>query len=256
MSPWYEESFGLPYLQLYAHRDAEEAAKNAQRIMELLNPRKDEPFLDLGCGAGRYLQVFRKLGLTRLVGLDLSEALLKVAAEKLATPEQRETPQEDIQLVRADMRAIPYRNYFAAVASLFTSFGYFGEDEENAAVFREVYRVLKPGGKFLIDYLNRYHVLRHLVPCDEDRFCAGYVRNVRYLSQNGRRVEKDTLFVNLEGKENVFHESVRAYRPSEIVVMLKDAGFVNIHRYGSLAGEEFSPDSPRLVITAQKEEAR
>lgn len=251
MSPWYEESFGLPYLQLYAHRDEKEAIENAQRIIKLLNPPKDEPFLDLGCGAGRYLCVFRDLRFTDLVGLDLSEALLRVATQELDS-EQVNAFRSDVELVRGDMRSIPYRGYFATVVSLFTSFGYFSEDAENAAVLREVYCALKPGGKFLIDYLNRYRVIRHLVACDEDWSCAGYVRNVRCLTQCGRRVEKDTLFVDHSGKQNIFHESVRLYPPSELVAMLQNAGFVEIQTYGSLNGEVFSPKSPRLVITAKK----
>lgn len=252
MSSWYEECFGLPYLQLYAHRDAEEARENAQRIVKLLNPPKDEPFLDLGCGAGRYLCVFRDLRFTNLVGLDLSGTLLKVATEDLA-PQRGESCPGDVELVQGDMRAIPYRNHFATVVSLFTSFGYFSEDAENAEVLYEVNSALKPGGKFLIDYLNRHHVIRHLVPCDEGWREVGYVRNVRCLAQGGRRVEKDTLFVNRSGEQSMFHESVRLYSPSEMVAMLQDAGFTKIHAYGSLDGEEFSSQSPRLVITAKKE---
>ncbi len=253
MSPWYEESFGLPYLQLYAHRDAKEARANAERIVRLLNPSKDEPFLDLGCGAGRYLCVFRDLHFTELVGLDLSEPLLKVAAENIASHEGKSC-RGGVELVRGDMRSIPYREHFATVVSLFTSFGYFSDDAENAAVLCEVYRALRPGGKFLIDYLNRHRVICHLVACDEDWSQVGYVRNVRCLAQHGRRVEKETLFVNRSGRQNVFHESVRLYSPSKMVAMLQDAGFAEIHSYGSLKGEAFSARSPRLVITAKKED--
>ena len=252
MSTWYEECFGLPYLQLYAHRDAEEAKENAQKIVNLLAPPKDEPFLDLGCGAGRYLCVFRDLRFTDLAGLDLSEPLLRVAAQDLGS-EAAASCQGEVELVQGDMRSIPYRGHFATVVSLFTSFGYFFEDTENAAVLCEVHRALKPGGKFLIDYMNRHQVVRHLVACDEDWSDIGYVRNVRCLAQRGRRVEKDTLFVNRRGEQSTFHESVRLYYPSEMVAMLRDAGFVGIQTYGSLDGEDFSPKSPRLVIIAQKE---
>jgi ubiquinone/menaquinone biosynthesis C-methylase UbiE len=158
-----------------------------------------------------------------------------------------------VELVQGDMRSIPYRGHFATVVSLFTSFGYFFEDTENATVLCEVHRALKPGGKFLIDYMNRHQVVRHLVACDEDWSDIGYVRNVRCLAQRGRRVEKDTLFVNRRGEQSTFHESVRLYYPSEMVAMLREAGFVGIQTYGSLDGEDFSPKSPRLVIIAQKE---
>ncbi|MFP3895646.1 MAG: class I SAM-dependent methyltransferase [Anaerolineales bacterium] len=242
----------MPYLQLYAHRDAEEAKENAQKIVRLLSPPRDEPLLDLGCGAGRYLGVFRDLQFTDLVGLDLSEALLRVAARDLVS-EREEGCQSDVELVQGDMRSIPYREHFSTVLSLFTSFGYFAEDEENAAALCEVYCALKPGGKFLIDYLNRDRVIQDLVACDEGQRRVGYVRNVRCLTQRGRRVEKDTLFVSRSGEQSVFHESVRLYSPSEMLIMLRNAGFAEIHPYGSLDGEDFSPDSPRLVIITKKE---
>ena len=96
-----------------------------------------------------------------LTGLDLSQELLDVAERALSNGG---TP---IELVRADMRDIPYENRFRTILSLFTSFGYFEEDQDNQAVFAAVYRALEPGGVFLIDYLNSEYVSCNLVECDE-----------------------------------------------------------------------------------------
>lgn len=48
--------------------------------------------------------------------------------------------------------------------NLFTSFGYFDEEEQNARVFYEMNRLLKEGGRFIIDFLNPIYVQAHLVP--------------------------------------------------------------------------------------------
>jgi len=87
MIPWYKESFGLAYLDLYAHRDDNEAKKDIQTIVKLISPPEDQPLLDLGCGAGRHLCVLRDMGFSQLVGLDLSQELLDVAAKELTDPD-------------------------------------------------------------------------------------------------------------------------------------------------------------------------
>lgn len=251
MSHWYEESFGLSYLELYAHRDGQEAHDNAQAIVELLSPPKDEPLLDLCCGAGRYLCALREMGFQRIDGLDLSEELLGVAACELTDPDSG-CLCEGVQLIRGDMRDIPRESYYATILSLFTSFGYFEEDSENEAVLVTVYRALKPGGTYLLDYMNRDQVISHLVACDETVMDDRQVRNVRCLTQAGRRVEKSTTVTTADGVAHKFHESVRLYSEDEMTAMLEKTGFVNIRRYGSLRGDEYGPESPRLVLVAQK----
>ncbi|HUT18782.1 MAG TPA: class I SAM-dependent methyltransferase, partial [Anaerolineae bacterium] len=77
MSPWYEDSFGSEYLELYAHRDEEEARSEIEAVVRLLDPPREEPLLDLCCGACRHILVLREMGFTRIVGLDLSEKLLE-----------------------------------------------------------------------------------------------------------------------------------------------------------------------------------
>jgi len=253
MTPWYKKSFGLAYLDLYAHRDDNEAQKDIQRIVDLISPPEDEPLLDLGCGAGRHLCVLRDMGFSQLVGLDLSQELLDVAAKELTDPDMGDLDSR-VQLIQADMRAIPQRDYFATVLSLFTSFGYFERDDENESVLAAVHKALKPGGTFLIDYMSRDHVIAHLVPYDEKVLGDQQIRNTRSLTADARRVEKTTSIVRGD-VEHQFHESVRLYSADEMVDMLEAVGFESIQCYGSLNGEEFTPTSPRLVIVARKGQA-
>jgi ubiquinone/menaquinone biosynthesis C-methylase UbiE len=254
MTTWYEKSFGYDYLELYAHRDAAEARADIQAIVELLSPPRNEPLLDLCCGACRHLLVLREMGFSQLVGLDLSEELLQVGADEL-TEKDAESGEEcaPVQLVRSDMRVIPYENYFATVLSLFTSFGYFDKDEENQAVLHAVHRSLRPGGRFLIDYLNRDYVIAHLVERDEQTLPDRHIQNVRCLTEGCRRVEKTTTVTTHSGKTREFHESVRMYSQAEMFDMLRSAGFADVCCYGSLSGQACGPESKRLIIVAQKE---
>jgi ubiquinone/menaquinone biosynthesis C-methylase UbiE len=254
MTTWYEESFGYEYLELYSHRDVAEARADIEAIVRLLDPPRDEPLLDLCCGACRHVLVLREMGFTQLVGLDLSSELLEVAARDLAgNGTQSAQACADVELVRSDMRQIPYENHFATVLSLFTSFGYFDGDEENEAVFEAVYRALRPGGKFLIDYMNRDYVIANLVERDEKVLPDRRIQNVRCLTDECRRVEKTTTVITEDGQVREFLESVRIYAQPEMVRMLERAGFTDVTCYGSLDGQACGPDSRRLILIARKE---
>jgi ubiquinone/menaquinone biosynthesis C-methylase UbiE len=248
MRPWYVESFGREYLALYSHRNEAEARADIRAVMDLVALAKDEPLLDLGCGAGRHLLALYEAGFSHLVGLDLSQELLDVAAKRLAA-----AGVEGIELVQADMREIPYVGHFATVLSLFTSFGYFEDDETDQAVLAAVNRALQPGGIFLIDTLNRDWVIAHLVP-KEERTLSGRVLLIeRRVSEDRRRVEKATRVIEEGGEERTFYESVRMYTGDELEEMLKDVRFANVQRYGSLRGEPHCSASKRLILVAEKE---
>jgi SAM-dependent methyltransferase len=49
-----------------------------------------------------------------------------------------------------DMRALPWAEYFDIVVNWFTSFGYFG-DKDNMLVLREIAKVLRPGGRMIME---------------------------------------------------------------------------------------------------------
>lgn len=246
MIPWYKSSFGHEYLKLYAHRDENEAQADIEAIIELIAPPRDKPLLDLGCGAGRHLTALYRLGFRSLTGLDLSEELLQVAQERLTAAGAK-----NVKLLCCDMRSLPYKEHFASVLSLFTSFGYFARDAENAAVLHAVYRALQLRGKFLIDYINREYLLANLVQEEEKILAGEQVKIARQLTADHRRIEKTIFITTAAGIEKKFHESVRLYTPAEIEAMLKSAGFTSVCRYGSLRGERFTSQSARLIVVAE-----
>jgi SAM-dependent methyltransferase len=149
---WYREWFGQDYLDLYAHRDQGEAEASVARVVEWLGPERPNAVLDLACGAGRHTQALRKRGL-RALGVDLSLTLL--------------AGRPDLPRVRGDMRRLPFAaRSFDWVLNFFTSFGYFETERENFRVLEEIVRVLRPGGRFLIDFLNRDRVLAERAPAE------------------------------------------------------------------------------------------
>ena len=119
-----------------------------------------------------------------------------------------------------------------------------------------VSRALQPRGRFLIDYLNRDWVIAHLISKEELVRDAKRFRIERCVSEDQRRVKKKVRMIGPGGEEKVFYESVRMYTPSEMEGLLEGAGFTSVRRYGSLQGAPHRPESPRLILVAEKRGGR
>src|SRR5260221_1019980 len=140
---WYQEWFGEEYLELYAHRDENEARAQVAFFRAQFGAI-DGRVLDLACGMGRHIKELTALGYDA-VGCDLSYTMLRTGREEYGP----------MPVARADMRSLPFcSDSFAGLVNFFTSFGYFADEDENREVVREMTRVLAPGAGFLFDYLN------------------------------------------------------------------------------------------------------
>lgn len=236
MPEWFEEWFGEEYLQLYPHRDDAEAERAVALIVAATGLAAGWRVLDVGCGAGRHARAFRAAG-ARCVGLDLSLTLLRVAQGVTDAP-----------LVRGDMRHLPVRaRSMDLTVSLFTSFGYFERDEEHAEALREMVGTVRPGGWFVIDFLNAPEVRRRLVARERVRVPGGEAEVARAVSADGRYVRK--TIVTPGGRR--FTERVRLFEPGEIETMLVEAGLDVRSRYGDYGAEPLRTGSPRTILAGR-----
>lgn len=245
---WYERWFGEEYLLVYEHRDTVEAEREVETIRKVLGLEDGELVLDLCCGSGRHDIPLARLGY-RVVGLDYSPELLRIA--HASRPPDSRYP----LYVRADARDEVFGDgVFDAVLNLFTSFGYFSDDE-NTGLIRSIGRVLKPGGRFYIDYLNPPRVLEGLVPESTKERNGVHVTERRRFVSDTKRVEK-TITIVRDGRAEDFHESVRLYDCGEIMAMLSGAGLRIDGVMGSIEGELYSETSPRMILFGAKMSAQ
>lgn len=108
--------------------------------------RRGQRVLDIGCGTGRFTVPMAALG-AQVTGLDLSRAMLDTAGAKLA--ELNLTA----DLHEGDMADLPFEDgSFDVVTSMLALMHIPIEDRE--AVFCEVARVLRPGGRMLLGVKN------------------------------------------------------------------------------------------------------
>jgi len=241
---WYEVAFDRLYPVLYEHRDAAEAEGVVSGFGQRLTGRG--AVLDLACGNGRYMDVLGRAGV-EMVGVDLSAFLLREAWRE---------PGLRGRLVQGDMRRVPIASgTLGGVINMFTSFGYFEDDADNRAVLEEVARVLRPGGVFLFDYINRGTVTGGRPMEASTREAGGYrLEEHRSLVDDGRFVVKHVVAESLsDGSRVEYDERLRLYRRSELEEMLTGSGMNVTEVYGNYERAPFDEgSSPRLIMVCEK----
>ena len=151
---WFGEWFDSPYYHvLYKHRDHEEAQAFINVAIEYLGVNSQHKIMDLACGKGRHSIYLNKKGFD-VVGLDLSAQSIEYA-NKFAN--------DRLHFYIHDMREVFAEEAFDFVFNFFTSFGYFETKEEHEKAIHSIAQSLKKGGVFLLDFLNPYTVINHLV---------------------------------------------------------------------------------------------
>ena len=234
MGEWFEDWFDGDYALLYAHRDAGEARTAVAMALAAAPELAAGPVLDLGCGSGRHLEVLRQTN-PQAFGMDLSRALLALAPAALRP-----------HLLRGDMRTLPVQAGTLTGACLwFTPFGYF-DDAQNLALLQGLARCLRPGGVLLLDYLNADRVAHTLVPEDSVERQGVRVFSRRTLEGN-RLVKRMTLTRLATGEPREALESVRLYRPDELLALAHFAALRPRTVLGDYTGGPFTSDSPRWI---------
>lgn len=243
MTAWYEESFGQDYLLVYKHRDMQGAQAEVKRMADWLKLPGGSTILDLCCGMGRHSVALADQGY-RVTGMDLSKVLL-AEARKLDDSGR-------IDWLEGDMRSIPAEGPFDAVVNLFTSFGYFEVEGENAKVLSEMARVLKPGGVFIIDFLNPTVVAARLVPYSE-RMDDGVRIEERRSVEDGF-VRKRIVLSEPGRPDRHYLEQVRLYGLEDFRRLMHGTGLVIDRVYGNYDASSYDPvSSQRLIMAGHKE---
>ncbi|PZD94227.1 class I SAM-dependent methyltransferase [Paenibacillus sambharensis] len=227
---------------VYKHRDWDNAYREVRNMVGYLGLPEGAAVLDVGCGMGRHALALHELGF-KVTGMDLSEQLL--AEARVRDAEGR------VRWERGDMRSLPFADgQFDGTVNFFTSFGYFEDEADNRAVIKELRRVLKQGGRFLIDFLNPVYVQANLVPHSErtDEDTGWIIREDRRIEAGA--VIKDIRIILPDGAERVYTERVRLYQLDWFERELAAAGLQLERVYGDYDGSDYdSRESKRLIMT-------
>jgi len=240
---WYEVAFDRTYPLLYGHRDVDESMAVVEAFGDYFLDAA--PILDLASGNGRYVESLLRKGF-EAYGLDLSHYLLRSSVEEWGHAGR---------LVQGDMRHLPLLDAsVGGVWNMFTSYGYFSIDTDNLLVFKEIHRVLKPGGLLLFDFINAGRMSVDLLEESSRRSGDYEIVEKRRLEMHGKYLVKHATITDsrTEKKEHV-EERLRLYTTEELLIMFRSVGFAIENIFGDYARNPFVEGvSERVIIIAKK----
>jgi SAM-dependent methyltransferase len=236
----FEETFGEDYLYFYDSQLTEEQSdRDTDEIVSLLGLHAADAVLDAPCGHGRISIRLAERGVN-VVGVDASAPFLQVARQAGANVDYR----------LGDLRELPVDGPFDAVISWFTSFGYF-DDDGNRQVLAEYHRVLRPGGRLLLETQNHDELVRRFTPAPFSRTVQ--IGDDMMIDTNEfdcltGRLKADRVVVR-DGNVRRSQFFVRLPTIPELRAWLADAGFA-ASEFCARDGGPPAIDRPRLVVLA------
>jgi SAM-dependent methyltransferase len=246
--PWYQSFFGQDYLDVYGYQfTPERADQEVEFVVRALDLRPGELVLDLCSGQGRHAVPLAARG-QRVTALDMSAEYLELAVAAA----QRGGVQ--LETVLADMREIPFAGRFDAVVNMFSSFGYLESEAEDAKVLDAIFRALKPGGRVLLDLLNRDWVVANYETEDSHTGADGtlYLEHRRLDLESSRNHVSFTVVSPDGSRREVGGHHIRLYTLREMRAALDAAGLAYEAVYGGFAGETYGIDTRRMIIVARR----
>ena len=233
---WFASWFNSPYYHiLYKDRNDAEAQVFMDNLTHYLNLPEEAKILDLACGKGRHSIYLNELGYD-VTGTDLSENSIAEASK---------SSNEKLHFKVHDMR-LPFEEKYDAVFNLFTSFGYFDNDEDNLKTLTAIKESLTEYGFAVIDFLNADYVINNLV--------AEEVKTVDGIDFHLKRYVKDNHIckeIDFEDKGEKFHftEKVQALKLSDFETMMEKADIYLLDIFGDYKLKKFfKNESERLIM--------
>jgi SAM-dependent methyltransferase len=240
---WYKDWFNSDfYHRLYFERDEKEAENFIRRLIDFLQPPPQGRMVDVACGKGRHSRILASMGFN-VTGIDLS-------SHSIAYARQFET--ENLEFYQHDMRLPFWINYFDCAFNFFTSFGYFTTRREHDDAIQTVAASIKPGGFFVIDYLNTHYSEDHLV-YNEMKNVGGTTYEIHRWDDENHFYKKITITdASLTAPEE-YTEKVAKFSLGDFTDMLSFQNMQVMEVFGDYNLDPYDTrKTPRMIIIARK----
>lgn len=236
---WWRRIFNSMYLKTDADvvEDKKITSFELDLFNNILNMDPEQAILDLACGQGRHALELSRRGFRNVSGLDRSHFLINKAKQV------NQSEGLSVSFKEGDARKLPYpTDTFDIVMILGNSYGYFESIEDDMKILKEVFRVLKPGGKFLVDVADGTYLKEHYNPrswewIDKNHFVC---RERSLASDNQRLISREVISNIKKGVVVDQFYAERLYTRESLKSTLQETGFKNIRFH-----DEYITDSEK-----------
>ncbi len=231
------------YLHFYEELLAESTDDEVEVLESLLAVDPGDSVLDAPCGYGRHANALAARGYD-VRGLDAEEGFLDRARADAA---ERDLA---LEYVAGDVRDLPWPDDSVDAAyNVFTSFGYF-DDADNRQVLAELARVVRPGGRVVVDTLDRDALVSEFQPVHvHERGEDLLVDRHEFDPRTGRMETERTELRDGERSEMTY--AVRTYTYTELAGLFDAVGLRVVDDRDGLTDAAYGTDASRLCLVGE-----
>jgi SAM-dependent methyltransferase len=243
---WFEsEDFWRDFYPCMFPPERFSAAKEEVSRIVSLTQCSGGSLLDLCCGPGRHAVEFAQCGF-RVTGVDRSPFLLDRAREHASKSGA------SIEWVTEDMRSFVRPAAFDLACNLFTSFGYFKDEQDDLRVLRNIHQSLKKAGVLVIEVVGKERLARTWQNTISTELPDGSLMVQRpQLRDNCCRVYAEWILIK-DGRSRSFSFEHTIYSGRELKDRLLSCGFEQVQLFGDLQGSAYDLEAKRLIAVARK----
>jgi SAM-dependent methyltransferase len=234
-----------------ASRRPETIDRSVQWIIESLALKPGDSVLDLGCGPGLYASRFARAGM-HVTGVDYSHRSLEYATKYAKENDLEITYRYQNYLELND------ENGYEAALLIYGDFCPLNP-EQRARLLRNVYRALKPEGKFVLDVstreCRRQHGSKNSWHALESGFCKP---GPHLLLEDGFEYPDQSVWldqfvvIEADGNMSVYRNWFQDYTPEIITKELSQGSFCVESLWSGLTGQAYTPHSEWIGLITRK----
>lgn len=248
---WWHTFFDDTYAEYgLASTPPERIARIVESLVATLELAAGHLVFDQCCGIGRLSIPLAERGI-HIIGVDLAPTYVHRAQ---AMADVRRLP---CTYVHGDAMDFVSPRPCDAAFNWFTSFGYSEDDAQNMKMMQRAFESLKPGGRFVIDYVNMPRAFGEFRATIVDRPTAPALEGMLVIAESRPRfdvgmMDMDWTFVHSDGRRVSKSIATRMFMPDDLVRMLRCCGFEQMRLIGSADGEPYERTSQRCIVAARK----
>jgi len=255
---WDDPHISSQMLQVHLDPNIEAASRRPETIdrsvvwlIDTLSLKSGDSVLDLGCGPGLYASRLAQAGM-QITGVDYSRRSIAYAGGYASTNHLDITYRYENYLDLHD------ENQYDAALLIYGDFCPLGP-EQRSKLLQNVYRALKPHGKFVLDVTTREHRRKNGNQNSWQALETGFWKpGPHIVLEEGFDYPEQSIWldqytvVEADGKVSVYRNWFQDYTPETIRAELEQNRFVVEGLWGDLTGTPLTPESEWIGVMTHK----